>query len=134
MWHLTPDTWHLTHETWHVICDMWHVTCDTWRGVNFLSKFQLPRSFSLGWTVSWRFWTKGWFNEWMSDKGLWRTARASPGLLISIDNTMTMGHEPQIRDLVIFGFHKKTKKSRIKKMHFLRPWVLWFLQGDKKFV
>ena len=47
--------WHLTHETWLEICDTWHVTCDTCWRVNFLSKFQLPRSKGLGFMMSWRF-------------------------------------------------------------------------------
>ena len=67
MWHLTCDMWHVTCDMWHVTCDMWHVTHDMWHmvGVNILSKFQLPRFYSLGLTVSLRFWTKGWANQWI---------------------------------------------------------------------
>ena len=52
---------------WHMTRYMWHMTCDTWWGVNSLSKCQLFSSYGLGQTVSWRFWTKGSFNEWMNE-------------------------------------------------------------------
>ena len=49
--------------------------------------FQVPSSYGLGWTVSWIFWTKGSPNESMNklinDKGVYRTAPATPGLLNS---------------------------------------------------
>ena len=50
-----------------------------------LSKVQLFSSYFLGYTVPWRFWTKGWLNQWinwsMSNKGDCNTAPATPGLL-----------------------------------------------------
>ena len=72
---------HMTCDTWHLTPDMWRVTWDTWWGVNILSKFQLPNSYGLVLTVSWRFWTKGSLNELMSDGGDCRTAPATLGLL-----------------------------------------------------
>ena len=66
----------------YVTRDMWHVTCDTWWGVNILSKFHIPSSYTLGLTVSWRLWTKGRPTEWMDqlikDEGVYRTAPARP--------------------------------------------------------
>ena len=72
--HLTPapDTC-----TWHLTPDMWDMTCDAWWGVNILSKFQLPSTCSLGFTVLWRFWTKGWIL--MNHKRVYGTAPATPG-------------------------------------------------------
>ena len=51
MWHAICDMWHVTRDRWHVTCDMWHITCNMWWGVNILSKFQLPSSYSL-WFIS----------------------------------------------------------------------------------
>ena len=56
--HVTPDMWHMPRDMWHVTQDMWHKV-----GVNILSKFQIPSSYGLGKTVSWRFWKKGSLNE-----------------------------------------------------------------------
>ena len=50
----------------HVTHDMWCMTCDTWWGVNVLLKFHLPSFYGLGWTVSWKFWTKGSLDQWMN--------------------------------------------------------------------
>ena len=73
---------HVTHYTWHMTHDTWHVTCDTRCGVNILSKFQFPSSNSLWLMKCWRFGGKGsaneWMNEWISDKGVCRTAPATP--------------------------------------------------------
>ena len=61
------------------------MTCDTWWAVNILSKFQLPISYGLGVKVFWRYihkgWATYWINEWINDKGVCRTAPATPGLL-----------------------------------------------------
>ena len=45
---MTFEMWkgHVICEMWHVTYDMWHVTCDRWCGLNILSKFQLPSSYS----------------------------------------------------------------------------------------
>ena len=63
---------------------MWHVTCDTWpvMGGEYCVKFQVPSSNDLGSIVFWIFWGKGWLDQWISDRGVCRTARATPGLLI----------------------------------------------------
>ena len=67
--------------TWHMICYMWHMTSDMWQvvGVNILSKFQLPSG--LVKTVFWRLGGKGWLYQLINDKGVSRTALATPGLL-----------------------------------------------------
>ena len=62
------------------------VSCDTWWGVNILSKFQLPSYYSLGQCLedSERIGSPTeWMNQWINDKGVCRTAPATPGLLIS---------------------------------------------------
>ena len=80
MWHVTCDMWHVT---WHVTHDMWYV----W-GVNILSKFQLPSSYGLWFIILWISGGKGWLNESMNksmnDEAVYRTAPATPGLLISL--------------------------------------------------
>ena len=86
MWNMTCDTWHVTHDTWHMTRDMWHVTPDTLRGVNILSKVQLPNSYRLWFMILWRSGGKGsrthWLTDWINDEAVYRTAPATPGLLI----------------------------------------------------
>ena len=41
---------------------------------------QLPSSYGLGWTASWRYLNKSWPNEWINHKGDWRTSLATLGL------------------------------------------------------
>ena len=62
----TCDTWHVTCDTWHVTHDMWYVTHDTFGGVNILSKFQLPSSYCLWFTILWRSGGKGWLTQLMN--------------------------------------------------------------------
>ena len=85
-----PSTDNLYHFVQKKNCDMWHVTRDTWHvtydmfgGVNILSKFQLPSSYRLGFMMLWRSGGKGCMNELMNDKAIYRTAPATPGLLIT---------------------------------------------------
>ena len=70
MWHVTCDTGHVTRDTWHV-----------WR-VSILSKFQLPSSYCMWFMILWRFGGKGWINKLINDKAVYRTAPATPGMLI----------------------------------------------------
>ena len=78
---MTCDMWHVTCAIWHGTCDMQHVTCDMLRGMNILSKFQLPSSSGLWIMIFWRLWGKGWLIDLMSDEADCRTAPATPGLL-----------------------------------------------------
>ena len=82
---MTCDTWHVTRDMWHVTCDTWHVTWhvtrDLFGGVNILSNFQLPSSYSLWFMIFWRSGGKGWLTEWLNDEAVHRTAPATPGLL-----------------------------------------------------
>ena len=84
--------WQVTHEMLHVTHHTSHITHDTWWWVNILSKFQIPSSYGLGLMMFWRFGGKGWLNqwtnEWISDKGVCRTAPATPGLLISLEGPL----------------------------------------------
>ena len=76
--HLTPDMWHLTCDTLHVIPDIWHVVGDE-------HCVQLPSYTGLGVMI---FWSSGGkvsatdrLNYLISDRGVCRTAPATPGLL-----------------------------------------------------
>ena len=122
MWHLTRDTLHVTSDTlhltpdmWHMIQDMWHMTCDTWWGMNILSKCQLPSSFGLGSRVSWSFWMKGsptqWMNEWINDKGVYRTSPATPSLL-------NIGTTLHVR-LLVANFADERGQTDIQKIFWL---------------
>ena len=78
---MTRDTGHVTPDMWHVTCDMWNVTHG--RGWTFSQNF---RSLAL---MVWLYrWLEGleetgqWMNELMSNEGDFRTALATPGLLI----------------------------------------------------
>ena len=83
MWDVTCDMWHVTRDTWHVTCDKWHV----WGGWTFSQNFS-----SLALTVCdlWYYedleekdhWLTQWINELMNDEAVYRTAPATPGLLI----------------------------------------------------
>ena len=84
----TCDMWHLTHEMWHVTCDMWHGTPDRWWEVNILSKFQVPSSYGLGVKIFWRYFGKRvtqFINLSINNKGVCRTAPATPGPLITME-------------------------------------------------
>ena len=65
-----------------------NLTCDMFGGVNILSKFQLPSSYRLWFMILWRSGGKGsltdWINEWINDEAVYRTAPATPGLLITL--------------------------------------------------
>ena len=77
MWHVTCDTWHVKHY-------IWHVTRYTQRVVNIVSKLYFSSRLWL--MIFGRFGGKGSLNQWMNqslnDKGVCRTAPATPGLLI----------------------------------------------------
>ena len=75
------DMWHVTRDTWHVTCATWHVTRDMFVRVDILSKFQLPCSYRLWFTMLWRSGGKGSLNDLISDEAVYRTAPATPGLL-----------------------------------------------------
>ena len=81
---MTPDPWHMTHDVWQETCDKRHVTCDMWWKVNILSKCQVPSSNGLGVKVFWSYFHKLWVTQFMSGEGVFRTAPASPGLLITL--------------------------------------------------
>ena len=55
--------------------------CDMFGGVNILSKFQLPSSYGLWFMILWISGGKGSVAESTSDKAVYRTAPATPGLL-----------------------------------------------------
>ena len=76
----------MTCDIWHMTCDMWHGTHDRWGEVNLLPKCQLPCFYGLGVKVFWRYFYKGWETQLTSDKGVCRTALATPGLLNIIPN------------------------------------------------
>ena len=82
---------HVTYHTWHVTRDMWHVTrCDTWQ-VTCLAGWSFSQTFSfLALTVC-----DLWYyedleekdelmNELINYEAVYRTAPATPGLLITL--------------------------------------------------
>ena len=69
----------------------WHLTCDLRWGVNILTKFHLSSPYGLDVKTFWRFGGKGSETECMSDKGVRRTAPATPGLLIIHDTRKKVG-------------------------------------------
>ena len=79
----THDMWHLTCDIWHVTYYTRHVTCDMFGEVNIPSKFQLPSSYWLWFMIIWRSGGKGSLNELMNYEAVYRTAPATPGLLIT---------------------------------------------------
>ena len=93
MWHVTCDAWHVTRDTWHMTHDMFG-------GVNILSKFQLPSSYRLWFMILWRSGGEGSLtqriNEWMNYEAVYRTAPATPGLLITL-----LAHTFRIRLLLL---------------------------------
>ena len=60
------------------------MTCDKWGEVNLLSKLQVPSFKGLGFMMFLRLGGKGSLNELINDKGVFRIALATPGLLKSI--------------------------------------------------
>ena len=66
---------------WHVTRDTWHVTRDMFGGVSILSKFQVPSSYRLWFMILWRSGGKGWIDQSINHKAVYRTAPATPGLL-----------------------------------------------------
>ena len=83
MWQVTRDRWHVTGDTWQVTRDTWHMTHDKQCGMNHLSKFQLSSSSGLGLTVFWIYFHKTSVSQLLIDEPVYRTARATPGLLIN---------------------------------------------------
>ena len=77
MWHVR-----LTRNTWHVTRAKLHVTHDRWEEVKLISIFQLPSSYGLGVKVFWIYFHISWLSQWMNDKGVCRTALATPGRVI----------------------------------------------------
>ena len=71
----------MTRDMWRITCDTWYMTRDMFGGMNILSKFQLPSSYCLWFMILWRSGGKGWLNESMNDKAVYRTAPVTPGLL-----------------------------------------------------
>ena len=78
---MTCDMWHVTHDTWHVTHDTWHV----WGGWTFSQKFS-SLALTVWFMVLWRSGGKGWLtqliNYIINDEAVYRTAQATPDLLI----------------------------------------------------
>ena len=106
--------WHMTRDTWHVTCDTWHV----W-GVNILSKFQLPSSYRLWFMILWSSGGKGWLdqsiNQSVNDEAVYRTAPATPGLLIKWN---IIHFSMYLLFMIVYFLHLK-KKPRIRETKHL---------------
>ena len=84
---------------------MWHMTCDMFGEANIPSKFQLPSSYCLWFMIILRSGGKGWLNylinESINDEAVYRTAPATPGLLINA--TFLLLHKILYRTCHIFS-------------------------------
>ena len=96
---INSNMWRITCGLWHVTCDTWHVTHDMLWGVNILSKFQLPSSYCLWFIRIWRYGGKGSLSEKIKGEAVYRTAPATPGLLI----TNVLNYNSQIN--IFFKLH-----------------------------
>ena len=98
--------WHMTCEMRHVTHDMWHVTRDMFGGMNILSKFQLPSSYCLWFMILWRSGGKGSLCKWINYEAVYRTAPATPGLLISSTQTYDWVPSRGVEFMTICGTQK----------------------------
>ena len=99
----------MTCDMWHVTCDTWHVTHETQGVMNIVSKCQLPSSNGLEYTEFWRYFHTPSLNPSISKGGVWRTAPATPGLLITIEWVLTRLGMVLVR---IWGSVKEKKALR----------------------
>ena len=82
MWNMTCDPWHVTHDIWHMTHDTWHMTCETWWGwmfsqnYSFLALMVLERQCFKDWEEK-----DQWLDKSVNDKGVSRTALATPVLV-----------------------------------------------------
>ena len=77
------DINNVTQDKWHMICDLWQVTCDEgWtfsQNFNFLAFMVLEGQWSKDFEKM-DVWLAEWMNELIINKGVCRTALATPGL------------------------------------------------------
>ena len=80
------DMWHVTCDMWHVTRDIWHMTCDTWHVWGGWTSSQIFSSLALTVCDLWYYEDleekDESLNEWINDEAVYRTAPATPGLLI----------------------------------------------------
>ena len=82
MWHMTRDMWHVTHDMWQVTHDMWHVT--GWGRWTFTQNFSSLALMVWEWKCTEDISTNHQsLSDLISNGGVYRTAPATPGLLIS---------------------------------------------------
>ena len=121
MWYLTRDTRHMTHDTWHMTHDMFG-------GVDILSKFQLPSSYCLWFMILWRSGGKGWLTDLISDKAVYRTAPATPGLLKIVNHIFFLKSND--------GFWSKTGVMWVLKKDFIlsydgfSKWMIYYTKAN----
>ena len=130
----TCDMWHVTRDMWHVTRDMWQVTRDTWH-VTHLGGWTFSQNFSsLALTICdlWYYedleekddWLNQWMNELISDKTVYRTAPATPGLLIII----LLSH-----GVILFGFRKGETENFIYQFRAISSFLINLLNTrDRK--
>ena len=78
--------WHVTHDILHVTRDTWHMTGDTWHAGAGEHSLKISDPWLLLFVIYdimkiWRKRLTDWINQWISDKAVYRTAPATPGLL-----------------------------------------------------
>ena len=81
MWQVTRDMWHVTRDTLYVTPDTWQVG-----GGEPSLKISAPYFLRFGIEGLMKIFSQimtYWINEWVNDKGVYKTAPATPGLHIT---------------------------------------------------
>ena len=123
--------WHLTHDTWDLTCDMWHVTHGG--GWTFSGNFSSPA------LTVWDkqciedskqkdHWLNQWMYGWINYKGVYRTATASPGLLIIIWVLISMLLSTHVKPYAeFFSIHTLAYMDQCSDQRFATLQFLFFL-------
>ena len=102
-WHVTCDTWRVTYDTLHMTRDTWHVIC--------LGGWIFSQNFSFIALTVCDLWyyedleeKAHWISQLINHKAVYRTAPATPGLLIK-EKPLIQSQNPEL----IICFHKMFK-------------------------
>ena len=87
---VTCDTWHVKSDTWYLTCDTWHMTPDIWHtwGDEYCVNISGPKLLGFGCEgvlkILKEMITDSWINWLINDQVVCRTAPATPGLIITM--------------------------------------------------
>ena len=83
--------WHMIRDMWHMTCDMGHVTRDMWHVLGGEHSLKISAPCLLRFVIydNMKIWRKR-LTDLMSDKAVYRTAPATPGLL---KNCVCINHQ-----------------------------------------